>query len=157
APGTERAIDGLRALALLWTMAFHSVWIAGLRKEATRAEVLELFTSPAWRLVLRADFAVDVFFVLSGYLLALGLLREPARTGTVDVRGFYRRRFWRLAPVYYALLVLTVGLSRVDLDTVWSSVAFVNNYVPLAHEQMPWSWSLALEMQFCAALPLLFL
>jgi peptidoglycan/LPS O-acetylase OafA/YrhL len=156
-PGTERAIDGLRALALLWTMAFHSVWIAGLRVGASHDEVTALFTAPGWRLVMRADFAVDIFFVLSGYLLALGLLRERARAGTVDVRGFYRRRFFRLAPVYYVLIVVTAALARIDVDWSWANVLFVNNYLPLAHEFMPWSWSLALEVQFCLALPLLFL
>src|SRR5262249_182848 len=113
AAGTERAIDGLRALALLWTMAFHSVWIAGLRVGAPKGEVLALFTSPGWRLVLRADFAVDPFFVLSAYLLPLSLrpARLPARGGP-PARARARRRHRRPRLLSTSLLSTGARLLR---------------------------------------------
>src|SRR5260370_42711082 len=43
---------------------------------------------------------VDVFFVLSGFLITTLLLREKLRKGSISLRGFYTRRFFRIVPVY---------------------------------------------------------
>lgn len=51
--------------------------------------------------------AVTVFFVLSGYLITYRLLCEVRETGTIDLRGFYLRRIWRIWPLYYALVIVS--------------------------------------------------
>lgn len=133
----EPALDGLRALAVLSVMLFHahpSVWTGGF-------------------------LGVDVFFVLSGYLITSLLLKELESTGRIDIKAFYIRRWWRLGPallcmlVVYALVVFAQGakLSEEGLDialaaayvTNWSRAFDWRSPVDLGH-----TWSLAIEEQF---------
>jgi peptidoglycan/LPS O-acetylase OafA/YrhL len=133
----EPALDGLRALAVLSVMLFHahpSVWTGGF-------------------------LGVDVFFVLSGYLITSLLLKELEATGRIDIKAFYIRRWWRLGPallcmlVVYALVVFAQGakLSEEGLDialaaayvTNWSRAFDWRSPVDLGH-----TWSLAVEEQF---------
>jgi peptidoglycan/LPS O-acetylase OafA/YrhL len=89
-------LDGLRALAILAVMAFH--------------------TSPAAH---GGFVGVDVFFVVSGYLITALLLAEIERTGTVDLRACYVRRTLRLLPALVLMLLLTIPLMLTSLrDTV---------------------------------------
>jgi peptidoglycan/LPS O-acetylase OafA/YrhL len=56
-------------------------------------------------------FGVDIFFALSSYLITELLLREKARTGTVDVRSFYLRRILRIWPLYFFFLALAFAIN----------------------------------------------
>ena len=111
---------------------------------------------------------VDVFFVISGYLISLHLLRELTTTGSVDLLAFYARRARRLLPA--ALLVVTVTLLAMLLVvpvTVWdrnigeavASTLYVENFQLvrlsvdyMAHDQAASAfqhyWSLSVEEQF---------
>lgn len=81
----RRDTDGLRAVAVLGVGVFH-------------AEVLGL----------RGGFvAVDVFFVISGYLITTILVREHASSGRISILDFCARRLRRLLPAHYAVLVGT--------------------------------------------------
>ncbi|MBA1276919.1 MULTISPECIES: acyltransferase family protein [Pseudomonadaceae] len=78
------ALDGLRAVAILLVLLFHGR-MPGL---------------PG------ANVGVDIFFVLSGYLITRILLAEHQASGAVDLRRFYRQRLWRLTPPLLLLLLL---------------------------------------------------
>jgi|tagenome__1003787_1003787.scaffolds.fasta_scaffold20908340_2 peptidoglycan/LPS O-acetylase OafA/YrhL len=138
-------MDGLRALAVLAVMAFH--------------------TSPA----AHGGFAgVDIFFVISGYLITMLLLREWSRTGGVDLRTFYLKRVLRLGPALVVMLVLAVPLAFTTLSSTvhvpgwlaivavllyvanWVNVAVPGGIGPLTH-----TWSLSIEEQFYLIWPLL--
>lgn len=139
-------LDGIRAFAVLAVVAFH----AGL-KPATGG----------W-------LGVDIFFVLSGYLITLILLRERDRTGTVSLRDFWVRRLLRLYPA----LLLTLVLGAVFYTTIGDGGTFVG-YIRTAGaaglyvENFVWglggdelgrlghTWSLAVEMQFYLVWPVL--
>ena len=139
------ALDGLRGLAVIAVMAFH--------------------TSPAAH---GGFIGVDIFFVISGYLITALLLREWTRNGRVDLRSFYLRRALRLAPALLFMLLLTtpvmlLGLTRPIHLPTWAAVISVLLYVanwasvvvptgigPLTH-----TWSLAIEEQFYLIWPLL--
>lgn len=102
--GYEPALDGLRAFAVLSVMLFHFVgpdYFAG------------------------GLIGVDVFFVLSGFLITNLLLDERNRTGGVSLRGFYHRRVLRLFPAMYALLGL-VAVAAIfigaEYPTVWAEL-----------------------------------
>ena len=146
-------LDGIRGVAVLAVMAFH----AGLG--AVSGGLL----------------GVDMFFVLSGFLVTSLLLAEHARTGTIKLLAFWGRRARRLLP---ALLVLLIGVGayarwvgggvppaqlRADaLFTLiysanWHFIASGQNYFvkfgalsPLLH-----TWSLAVEEQFYLVWPLI--
>ena len=118
---------------------------------------------------------VDVFFVVSGYLITRLLLDEHDRSGGVDLRAFYARRARRLLPVAAVALAATVAAACVvwstpkaldvlldavasaSFSTNWHLIAAGTDYLqhdgpvsPLQH-----FWSLAVEEQFYAVWPLL--
>ncbi len=118
---------------------------------------------------------VDVFFVISGFLITRHLLTEHARSGRVSIRGFYARRIRRLLPPAVAVLVVTVLATRffgpplqavpVARDGLFALVYLINFRLaalgvdyqhaggvvsPLQHY-----WSLAVEEQFYILWPLL--
>lgn len=148
-------LDGIRALAVVAVIVFHLgyQWIPG------------------------GFVGVDVFFVLSGYLITGLLLREATTSGTVELKRFYARRARRLLPAAICVLVVVIVLSNTLLDAVgqqtvghdvtWSALYSANwrfaagseGYFtpgdvpsPVVH-----FWSLAVEEQFYLVWPLLFL
>lgn len=116
----------------------------------------------SWALLHRGFLGVDLFFVISGFLIVTLLLRERRRTGTVSLRNFYARRFLRIFPLYYAVLavvllaaLLTTGKGgpamRHDLPYAF---AYVSNLVPMM-SLLAITWSLSTEEQFYFAVPAL--
>jgi peptidoglycan/LPS O-acetylase OafA/YrhL len=101
---------------------------------------------------LRADVGVDLFFVLSGWLVGGQLWRERARTGGGRMWRFWRRRWWRTVPAYLAVLALLAVLGRVRGADVPAMLLFLQNH--LAPHAWLTSWSLCIEEQFYLALPL---
>jgi peptidoglycan/LPS O-acetylase OafA/YrhL len=106
---------------------------------------------------------VDIFFVLSGFLISTVLLAEWERTGAISFRNFYARRFLRLAPA----LLLTCGF--VGLAKTWLtgrfpgtdialSLSYTANWaLALYNYQLTWlnhCWSLSIEEQFYLLWPL---
>ena len=152
-PGFRDDIQGMRAIAVLTVIAAH----AGLP-----------FLPGGY-------VGVDVFFVISGYLITQLLVTEASRTGRLSLPAFYSRRARRILPAASVVLVLTVlasllwmsVLEAIDLakDALWSAVFAANvrfaqqgvDYFaseaapsPLQHY-----WSLAVEEQFYLVWPLL--
>ncbi|UDY34638.1 acyltransferase family protein [Dermatobacter hominis] len=96
----EPALDGIRAVAVLAVMVFHFLGA-------------EYFAGGL--------IGVDVFFVLSGFLITNLLLDERNRTGGVSLRGFYHRRVLRLFPAMYTLLAL-VAVAAIFIGAEYPSV-----------------------------------
>ncbi|MBL8842792.1 MAG: acyltransferase [Planctomycetes bacterium] len=138
------ALDGLRALAVLLVLWDHApgalqpAWLSALAK---------------WRNP--GNFGVDLFFVLSGFLITRILLAE--RKAGVPVRYFLARRACRIFPIYY-LLLAAIALVRPTPELGWcalylsnlSSALFVAPPSGLHH-----TWSLCVEEHFYALWPLL--
>jgi len=119
-------------------------------------------------------FGVTVFFVVSGYLITTLMRMEFDRSDTVDIRGFYQRRAFRILPLFYfvlfALIFLTLvfGLGRgtVDVTATLAQAFHVSNYWSILQLTRGWGrpvmdgagifWSLAVEEHFYLAFPLLF-
>ena len=144
--GHNPALDGLRALAVLSVLVFH---LDGLRG---------------------GYLGVDVFFVLSGYLITGQLLAERDRTGRVSLTRFYARRAFRLLPAFWLLaavgftVVVLLGTGSADerdefLRGLVASLLYLNNYWQVVRQNMGagWlghTWSLSLEEQFYLLWPL---
>jgi peptidoglycan/LPS O-acetylase OafA/YrhL len=149
------ALHGMRVLAILSVIAYHVTWIFGAEQGIALNE--GFFTQS-----LTIFFGMDLFFVLSGFLIGSILLRSLMTTGAQHIKRFYLRRIFRTFPSYY--LVLTILALAFPLTAqqrhhlVWEYV-YGTNFLPLNRGQtvMFWGWSLALEEQFYLAVPFLFL
>jgi peptidoglycan/LPS O-acetylase OafA/YrhL len=100
---------------------------------------------------------VDLFFVVSGYLLATLLLNEARATGTIRWGRFLWRRAWRLYPAYWVMLLATAPWAHPSAMIVARQLAFLQNYYWPESVDAFWghTWSLAVEEHFYALLPFL--
>jgi peptidoglycan/LPS O-acetylase OafA/YrhL len=97
---------------------------------------------------------VDLFFVLSGFLLGQLVLREHARTGRFDGRRFTARRALKLWPVLYVFLAVHAVVGAEPWESyLWQNALHVQNYAGTSLSHL---WSLAVEEHFYLALALLF-
>ncbi|MBC9909993.1 acyltransferase family protein [Chitinophaga varians] len=141
------SLDHLRAFAIFFVFYFH----------------YRIFPHPEW-LEQPARFGwtgVDLFFVLSGYLIAGQLFKEVAATGTVQLKPFYIKRFFRIIPPYLLVLALYVLLpvfrEKEMLPPLWKFLTFTQNFgLNLkTHGTFSHAWSLCVEEQFYIVFPCL--
>jgi peptidoglycan/LPS O-acetylase OafA/YrhL len=149
-----KAIDGIRAIAVLWVIIFH-IWIF---QHNTFPNILgEVAQNPLLVWITKGDLGVDLFFVISGFLIGSILFKEYKRTKTLNFKSFYLRRFLRLFPVYFFSMIIALyfldGNGSERWTTAWSNLIYVNNYVFKSY--MGWTWSLAIEEQFYIVIPFL--
>src|SRR5690606_24727778 len=97
-PGNFPVLDGFRALSMLMILVFHTFGVYGLFHPDI--EVMDLVEESGllWSWVWNADKSVDIFFVISGFLISGILLRQIDRDGKIQMWQFYSRRFLRLSP-----------------------------------------------------------
>jgi peptidoglycan/LPS O-acetylase OafA/YrhL len=150
--GYRPALDGLRGVAILAVLAVHTSHIFG------------------WSLLKGANAGVDIFFVLSGFLITTLLIEEWEQTGAVSLKSFYWRRALRLIPALLVLLTVLYFLSDLFLSPVEANdtrrgipVAFVYaSDLALAFFQLhlgalQHTWSLAIEEHFYLIWPVVLL
>ena len=146
-------IQGLRAVAAILVTVFHA------------------------RLVPGGFIGVDIFYVISGYLITGLILREIENTGTLDLRSFYQRRIKRLLPTSVFVLFVTAIFAWILFPPItrdalgrdlFAAATYISNYLfawwendyqnlnatpsPFIHY-----WSLAVEEQFYIVWPLFIL
>ena len=149
----QPALDGVRAIAIAMVMMLHA----------------DIRSPWGWTVYWSGWLGVDVFFVLSGFLITLLLLQEVDRRGSIDLIAFYVRRLLRLYPIILLVLVIAfvtmavlpadsanhtsgIGVASIGLYfTNWLVIAKDSN-VPLG----PFGhlWSLAIEEQFYLVWPI---
>ncbi|QDE82933.1 acyltransferase family protein [Myxococcus xanthus] len=160
-PGEARVkqVDGLRAIAIIWVFILHCIWCIGMfiPRDALMAVVNEHATHPLFTFFIRGDLGVDLFFVISGFLISGMLVRELETRGEINLLQFYSRRLLRLMPAYVVVLLLFCLLSGENWRFAWANLLYVNNFIPTAQQCMKWAWSLAIEEQFYLLFPLLLL
>ena len=152
----RRDIDGLRAVAVVSVIIFHinSAWLSG------------------------GFFGVDIFFVISGYLITLLLVKDISGTHTLDLVRFYERRISRIYPallfmisfalIFGMLILAPDDLSRFLKSIIWSLFSVANmffylsidtGYFSTVSSELPLLhlWSLGVEEQFYILWPFLVL
>jgi peptidoglycan/LPS O-acetylase OafA/YrhL len=149
-----RTIDGLRALAVLWTVIMHCAWFHFPFMSPTEFRQF-MESTPVW--IVGGPYGVDMFFVISGFLIACLLMNEHRQTGTIKIQRFYGRRFLKLMPAYIAAMGLYAVLIRDNRDMLWTNLIYINNFIPGPKQAMTWTWSLAIEEQFYFTFPCLLL
>ena len=101
---------------------------------------------------------VDLFFVLSGFLITRILLQEKDRYGTIDLKYFYTKRALRILPIYYISLAVATACFVNSSGAFWNLATFTFNfYHPLhpAPNALEHTWSLSVEEQFYLLWPFL--
>ncbi|MHC9417568.1 acyltransferase family protein [Sphingomonas citri] len=154
--GRDRAIDGWRAIAALFVVVAHAATFRFGAAEGALAHVAQRLATPL------AQTGVQIFFVISGYIITALMMRERQASGRVDLAAFYTRRSCRILPpllVYYASLVMldASGALSLPLTSLVSSVSFsCNTGIVDCHWWVAHTWSLAVEEQFYLAWPMIF-
>lgn len=132
------ALTGLRAFAAAWVVLYH--FRADIKLLMPRSE-------PLWPVMDSGYAGVDVFFVLSGFIITytyLGQLKEPGRTATLRFLGF---RLARVYPVHlFTLLVFTViitpgGFTGVRLNDIWDNLTETNQFLWQVLLLHAWGWN----------------
>ncbi|HKF56864.1 MAG TPA: acyltransferase [Blastocatellia bacterium] len=151
-PSTSRSatLDILRAIAIFLVLGRHlrpcASWVSHILSDLGL-----LWVAGGWT-------GVDLFFVLSGFLISGLLFKEHARNGSISFKRFFIRRGFKIYPAFYvmvavSLCVLLISGTPVPLSKVLEELFFLQNYGTgglWTHE-----WSLAVEEHFYIFLPIL--
>lgn len=137
------AVDGLRAFSILLVMSFHHLgpatgWIGDK---------------------LNGWAGVDLFFIISGFLITSILLKEKDRDGSFSLKNFYVRRWLRICPAYYVFLAFMFGFMLWRGIHDYASFAIAGLYLTNLDMSLGWglltartglihTWSLSVEEQF---------
>ncbi len=139
-------LDTLRALAIILVLIFH------YRVVVSNELLFGFISKIGW-------VGVDLFFVLSGYLIGDQLLRAYANNQNFSLKHFYARRLFRTLPNYYAVfalyLLLPSLLSGTYTAPLWQFISFTQNLDMRPGETFTHSWSLCVEEQFYLLFPLI--
>lgn len=141
-------LDLLRAIAIVWVMLFHSWMIGGI------GGPLQPIADYGW-------MGVDLFFVLSGYLIGHQLLEPLSRGEPLRFGAFYLRRAFRILPVFFTVLAMYVLFpgwrEAPGMQPAWQFVTFtLNLLIDYRHNQaFSHAWSLCVEEHFYLLFPLL--
>jgi len=147
-------LNGVRALSIIFVIAFHAFFFSQYAFTDKEAFVQFSENLPWWLLwIRRGDMGVDIFFVLSSFLIGSQLFYEHNKKLKIDYRWFYIKRFLRIYPLYIFAIILYV-LSGKNSGYFWANLLAVNNFIDLKNILIPWSWSLSVEIQFYLLCPL---
>jgi peptidoglycan/LPS O-acetylase OafA/YrhL len=141
-------LDLLRAIAIVWVMLFHSFIVGGLGPDFT------WLSRYGWA-------GVDIFFVLSGFLIGTQVLRPLQRGEPLSFSAFYERRAWRILPAFAVVLALYVWFPALrevpGLQPWWQFATFTLNLLIDYNQNQAFShaWSLCAEEHFYLVFPLL--
>jgi peptidoglycan/LPS O-acetylase OafA/YrhL len=155
-------LDGLRGLAILFVISFHYLNNQLVKSENTFGLLIAKATSFGW-------VGVDLFFVLSGFLIGSILIRNKGAKNYFST--FYLRRLVRIVPNYYLLIVIFILIRSMpwftanqfltgdDVIPTWSYFTMLHNFFMAAgnnmgNASMSVTWSIGIEEQFYIFFPL---
>ncbi|KAG8173883.1 hypothetical protein JTE90_020463, partial [Oedothorax gibbosus] len=167
--GQLPCLHGIRFLSLSWVIICHTYGF-GIVYVRSVKEVLPMVDNYPFQIIFNGFYAVDSFFLLSGFLLAYIFFEAASKNdGKVPWLYFYIHRYIRLTPVYmivigfWATLYPLMGsgpfwtMPQTDpgcINNWWRNVLYINNFYDKTDLCLGWSWYLANDMQFFVISPL---
>jgi len=147
------SLDGLRAVSIILVVVFHEITALSHVAPALDSPVNASF----------ANLGVQIFFIISGFLITTLLLKEKVNKGNISLKHFYIRRFFRIVPVAYLYLVVILILNFVlklhlNMFITAAGFLFFRNFfdkVPMNDNITGHYWSLAVEEQFYLIFPVI--
>lgn len=139
----NNSIDVLRAIAIFLVLGRHAHW--------PESSVANIWQRGGW-------VGVDLFFVLSGFLVSGLIFKQFKETGTISWTNFVIRRGFKIYPAFWCLIIFTLIFNAVthaapfEPFRLFSELAFVQNY---GWPMWGHTWSLAVEEHFYLLLPLI--
>jgi len=144
-------LNPLRFLAAFAVLIFHSSQWYHYK-----------FDTPFKMFLHNLPIAVDFFFILSGFLIIYLLLVEKENSGTVHLKNFYIRRFLRIFPLYYLIILISyLFLRQIETPVVWGKfLYFWGNFQIIAENRWTLAslnplWSISIEEHFYLFIPFL--
>jgi peptidoglycan/LPS O-acetylase OafA/YrhL len=163
------SLDILRFVAVALVMGRH-LWVCPEQTSSILHAITSTICQVGW-------IGVDLFFVLSGFLISGLLFTDHKTNGCVSIKRFYIRRGFKIYPAFLAFMLVAALIVLWEYSKIrhlinnhaefwhyftswlWPNLLFVQNYVPTNEFQWVWSvkltWSLAVEEHFYLLLPLL--
>jgi peptidoglycan/LPS O-acetylase OafA/YrhL len=146
------SLNGLRALSILMVIASH------LNQNKYFPHSFNKFAS----VFFNGSFAVDIFFIISGFLITSLLINEKRENGHISLKNFYIRRVLRIFPAYYFfLLILFVfqmfGYGHSSFGIWLGNITFTRQFFPEGNPELGHLWSLSVEECFYLIWPVLFI
>ncbi len=146
-------LDGARALTILLMVLFHVLLgIVRLLDAHVDAFIQGFPTYLNW--IWQAQGS-DPLFVVCGLLVSYTLFREYDKNHSIDIIRFYRRRMYRIYPLFLLGLIIFLPTHRDHFDYLLSNLVFVSNLFPDKKPIIPVAWSLEVQVQFYFLLPFL--
>ncbi|AKU99239.1 acyltransferase 3 [Labilithrix luteola] len=154
-------LDGMRGIAVLLVLMFHFAWTFPGDDGVPATTFIDKIATHVHAFLWSGWTGVDLFFVLSGYLITRGLVTPSKKPLGTRMKSFWMRRVLRIFPLYYAFIIVgtIIGLA---LGTGWipgpSYWLYMQNYtLAFDDEVLRWTahfWSLAIEEQFYFVWPI---
>jgi peptidoglycan/LPS O-acetylase OafA/YrhL len=153
----QEGLTGLRALAATWVMLFHVNSFAGPRAIELRLGSFALEVHP---LITCGWVGVDLFFVLSGFLLATHLLQSLSHPAPGIFRRYFAARARRVFPAYWAQLAILLAVAVIAAGSLPGWAKYLPLHIPMLHfvsEEVSSAnnvyWTLPIEFGFYLCLP----
>ena len=145
---TIPSLDGLRAISIALVILSHAQGTRGF---------------PDWipRLIADGTLGVQIFFIISGFLITELLIQEQTSTGTISLSLFFARRTLRIFPPFYCFLAIVavanwMGLFAIPLRNFLFAATYTMNYIGTGGLwETGHIWSLSVEEQFYVVWPLI--
>jgi len=141
--GRVSSLDGLRAISIFMVLLGHAGRSCGFPEGVP--------SWPTW--LFNGPLGVRIFFVISGFIITLLLLKEENTSGSFSIRGFYIRRIFRILPVYYLFLFAIMLLARlghlqIEDGELMHAFTFTTGLWMGPSWMLGHTWSLSVEEQF---------
>ena len=167
-------LNGIRVLSLFWVIIGHS-FLFGILYTKNPLDFIRWSRSVAIQFISSAEFSVDTFFVLSGFLTTILFIRHIEKEKQLSLRTmflYYLHRYIRLTPTFLLVVAISINLTpyfgsgplyptQQGFETPqcrtkywWTSIVYLGNVIKSDYSCVPVSWYLHNDMQFHWIAPL---
>ena len=149
-PKRNTSIDGLRGISIILVLVDHFLYYSD-----------KAILNPLISFFINSKNGVDLFFIISGFLITNILLKEYLNVGCINIASFYIKRAFRILPALYFLIFVYFILSILNLinvpySNILSSILLVTQFNRV-HWEFFHFWSLSVENIFYILFPILLL